>query len=218
MSRLLFGCPRLCHLARTNGRARFGWVPPCMASFSDVLSLPFQVHGIKTDPSSETEEREVGNERVRRIAEEIVSLNLLEIADLTELLHKRLRTPPGMMGMQMGMPQYGQPFPSQAPAAAAAPAAEAPKAAEKTEFSVKLASFDAASKIKVIKEVRAATNLGLKEAKELVSLPGTSVRGGGRPMSLVDMNGMFSHQLSACVSDGPSLRRLFDPSVWQCSV
>lgn len=49
----------------------------------------------------------------------------------------------------------------------AAPAAEEPKE-EKTQFDVKLASFDAKSKIKVIKEVRAITGLGLKEAKELV--------------------------------------------------
>ncbi len=51
----------------------------------------------------------------------------------------------------------------------AAPAAEAaPKEEEKTEFDVKLTGFDAAAKIKVIKEVRAMTSLGLKEAKELV--------------------------------------------------
>ena len=56
-----------------------------------------------------------------------------------------------------------------APAASAAPAAEDPKAEEKTEFDVKLAGFDAAAKIKVIKEVRSITALGLKEAKELVS-------------------------------------------------
>ena len=49
----------------------------------------------------------------------------------------------------------------------AAPAADEPKE-EKTAFDVKLASFDAKSKIKVIKEVRAITGLGLKEAKELV--------------------------------------------------
>ena len=49
----------------------------------------------------------------------------------------------------------------------AAPASEEPKE-EKTAFDVKLASFDAKSKIKVIKEVRAITGLGLKEAKELV--------------------------------------------------
>ncbi|CAN1287599.1 50S ribosomal protein L7/L12 [Linum perenne] len=39
---------------------------------------------------------------------------------------------------------------------------------EKTAFDLKLEKFDAAAKIKVIKEVRAFTNLGLKEAKELV--------------------------------------------------
>ena len=58
------------------------------------------------------------------------------------------------------------------PAPAAAGAAEeeeeaAPKE-EKTIFNVQLKSFDAKSKIKLIKEVRAATGLGLKEAKELV--------------------------------------------------
>ncbi|KAK9158715.1 hypothetical protein Scep_005289 [Stephania cephalantha] len=42
------------------------------------------------------------------------------------------------------------------------------KKAEKTTFDVKLEKFDAAAKIKVIKEVRTFTNLGLKEAKDLV--------------------------------------------------
>mmetsp|Transcript_11915 Transcript_11915/g.8695 ORF Transcript_11915/g.8695 Transcript_11915/m.8695 type:complete len:235 (-) Transcript_11915:46-750(-) len=41
-------------------------------------------------------------------------------------------------------------------------------AAEKTEFSLKLGAVDAKAKIKVIKEVRTITGLGLKEAKELV--------------------------------------------------
>lgn len=52
-------------------------------------------------------------------------------------------------------------------AAAAAPAAAEP-VVEKTEFTVILQSFDAAAKIKLIKEVRALTGLGLKEAKEAV--------------------------------------------------
>ena len=42
------------------------------------------------------------------------------------------------------------------------------KKVEKTAFDVKLEKFDTAAKIKVIKEVRAFTNLGLKEAKDLV--------------------------------------------------
>jgi large subunit ribosomal protein L7/L12 len=49
----------------------------------------------------------------------------------------------------------------------AVPAAEAAAAEEKTEFDVELTSFGA-QKIAVIKEVRAITQLGLKEAKELV--------------------------------------------------
>jgi len=56
-----------------------------------------------------------------------------------------------------------------APVAAAAAVSAAPVAAaeEKTEFSVILANFGA-DKIKVIKEVRTITGLGLKEAKDLV--------------------------------------------------
>jgi len=56
-----------------------------------------------------------------------------------------------------------------APVAAAAAVAAAPAAAaeEKTEFSVILVNFGA-DKIKVIKEVRTITGLGLKEAKDLV--------------------------------------------------
>ena len=41
-------------------------------------------------------------------------------------------------------------------------------AEEKTAFDLKLTGFDAKSKIKIIKEVRGMTSLGLKEAKELV--------------------------------------------------
>jgi large subunit ribosomal protein L7/L12 len=55
-----------------------------------------------------------------------------------------------------------------APAGGAAPAAEAAAVEEKTHFTIKLDAFDAGSKIKLIKEVRAYTSLGLKEAKELV--------------------------------------------------
>ncbi len=44
----------------------------------------------------------------------------------------------------------------------------APAAVEKTIFDLKLTGFDAKAKIKVIKEIRAITSLGLKEAKDLV--------------------------------------------------
>src|SRR3972149_8115567 len=63
--------------------------------------------------------------------------------------------------------------------AAAAPAA-APAAVEKTEFNVVLKE-SGAEKIKVIKEVRAITGLGLKEAKDLVEgAPKTLKEGGSK--------------------------------------
>ncbi len=66
-------------------------------------------------------------------------------------------------------------------AVAAAPAASGGAAAaaeEQTEFEVILKSFEEAKKIAVIKEVRAVTGLGLKEAKDLVEAGGKTVKAG----------------------------------------
>ena len=60
--------------------------------------------------------------------------------------------------------------------AAGGPAAAAPEA--KTEFDVVLEGFDAAKKIGVIKVIRALTNLGLKEAKDLVEGAPSKVKEG----------------------------------------
>ena len=82
----------------------------------------------------------------------VENLSVLELSKLVKALENRL-------GVTAAVPM----------AAAAAPAAgaAAPAAEEKTEFTVILASFGA-DKIKVIKEVRTITGLGLKEAKDLV--------------------------------------------------
>jgi len=119
------------------------------------------------DPEDEPEVREPGanNPRLKELVEEILTLNLLEISDLTEILSKRLNIPaPGSIQYNYGpvgaMPAAGAP----APVAEAAPP-------PKTEFDVKLDGFDAAAKIKVIKEVRGMTSLGLKEAKEPAAAP-----------------------------------------------
>src|SRR3954468_13460477 len=61
------------------------------------------------------------------------------------------------------------------PAVAAAPAEAAPAAAVQTEFDVVLESFGA-NKINVIKVVRTATGLGLKEAKDLVEAAPKAVK------------------------------------------
>lgn len=66
----------------------------------------------------------------------------------------------------MGGGGGGAPAAAGEAAPAEAAAEEAP--AEKTHYDVELSAFDAAAKIKLIKEVRGALGLGLKEAKETV--------------------------------------------------
>ena len=80
----------------------------------------------------------------------IETITVLELSQLVKALEDRL-------GVSAAAPA----------AAAAAPAGAAAAAEEQTEFTVELTSFGA-QKIAVIKEVRAITGLGLKEAKDLV--------------------------------------------------
>jgi large subunit ribosomal protein L7/L12 len=111
------------------------------------------------------------SEKVRKLAEEILALNLIEAKDLADALKDGLGIPKDQpMGMPMGMPMMAA---AAAPAAAAPAEEEAPKEAEpeepeKTEFDLKLEKFDEANKIKIIKEIRSATNLPLKEAKDVL--------------------------------------------------
>jgi large subunit ribosomal protein L7/L12 len=90
---------------------------------------------------------------VAEIVEKIEKLTLLEAAELKKALEEKFGVTAAAPVMMAG------PMPA---AGAAAPAAE-----EKTEFAVVLKS-GGAQKINVIKVVRAATGLGLKEAKDLV--------------------------------------------------
>lgn len=87
-----------------------------------------------------------------QIIEAIESMTVLELSELVKALEEKF-------GVSAAAPV--------AVAAVAAPAAGGEAAAEKSEFDVILASAGA-SKINVIKAVREATGLGLKEAKELV--------------------------------------------------
>ena len=100
--------------------------------------------------------------KLEKIVEEIQGLTLLEASELIELLEKKL-------GVSAAAPMTV----AAAPAAAAAAATEE----EKTEFDVILKEVGP-KKIQVIKVVRQITNLGLKEAKELVdSAPSSVVEG-----------------------------------------
>lgn len=94
-----------------------------------------------------------------KLVNELSSLTLLEAAELVKMLEAKWgvsAAAPVAMGM---MPAMG--------AGAAAPVAEAAPVEEQTEFNVMLTSFGE-NKIGVIKVVRTLTNLGLKEAKDLV--------------------------------------------------
>jgi large subunit ribosomal protein L7/L12 len=114
------------------------------------------------EAEDEAEARSAPSERVERLAEDISALSLLEVSDLTTLLRRKLGLPEGMGMMPMGM------MPGMQMGGGANAAAPVEAKVEKTSFDVKLEKFDAGSKIKIIKEVRTFTALGLKEAKELV--------------------------------------------------
>jgi len=90
---------------------------------------------------------------IEKIAEELSNLTVLEAAELATLLEEKWGVSAAAAPMAVAMPAGG---------GDAGGAAE-----EKTEFDVVLTAAGA-SKINVIKEVRAITGLGLKEAKDLV--------------------------------------------------
>ncbi|KAL0909105.1 hypothetical protein M5K25_023635 [Dendrobium thyrsiflorum] len=102
-------------------------------------------------------------QKLERIADELLSLNKIERHDYSILY--RLKLGLDRWGSGAGIVAPGL---SAAGAAADGGAAAVAEAKEKTAFDVKLEKFDAAAKIKVIKEVRTFTDLGLKEAKEIV--------------------------------------------------
>jgi len=100
---------------------------------------------------------------LKKLAEEIVGLTLLEAQELKTILKDEYGIEPAAGGAVM--------------VAGAAGDAGGASEEEKTEFDVILKAAGA-SKINVIKEVRGITGLGLKEAKELVEAGGKAVKEG----------------------------------------
>ena len=93
----------------------------------------------------------MANVKSLQIIEQIKTLTILELADLVKAIEEEFgvsAAPVAVAGVAAG------------PAAAAAE--------EKTEFDVELTSFEADKKLKVIKEIKDITGLGLGEAKALV--------------------------------------------------
>ena len=98
---------------------------------------------------------------LNKLAEEIVGLTLLQAQELKTILKDKYGIEPAAGGAAM----------------AAGPAAAAEAVEEKTEFDVILKAAGE-KKINVIKEVRAITGLGLKEAKDLDEAGGKAVKEG----------------------------------------
>ena len=91
----------------------------------------------------------MASEKVLKLVEDVKALTVLEMSELVKAIEE----------------EFG--VSAAAPVAVAAVGAAAPAAEEKTEFDVVLAEVGA-NKMAVIKAVKEATGLGLKEAKELV--------------------------------------------------
>ena len=104
--------------------------------------------------ADEAAEKKSWSKEIKKLGDEIVGLTLMQAKELGDYLKEEHGIEPAAGGAVMV-------------AGPAAGGGEAAAAEEKTTFDVILKSFGD-KKIQVIKEVRALTNLGLKEAKDLV--------------------------------------------------
>jgi large subunit ribosomal protein L7/L12 len=102
------------------------------------------------------------NKTIAELVEKIEKLTVLELADLSKALQEKFGVTAAAPVAMAAMPAGG---------------GEAAAAEEKTEFGVQLIS-SGDKKIQVIKVIREITNLGLKEAKELVDSAPSMVKEG----------------------------------------
>ncbi|KAJ4892991.1 Ribosomal protein L12/ ATP-dependent Clp protease adaptor protein ClpS family protein [Raphanus sativus] len=145
---------RQCHQPKAN------WSVQARFLQQDSVSKPkpkkykypslYDPYGPRPQPSS----------KIVELAERISALSPEERKQIGPALNEHLRLPKQQMISGQGVSMGGKQD------AGGGKVVEEKK--EKTSFDVKLEKFDTAAKIKVIKEVRAFTSLGLKEAKELV--------------------------------------------------
>ncbi len=168
-------------MTAANTLRHFHASPP--TSRADSAPEPSSAPEVAPDHTSEEDVLQFATPRVKKLAEDIGQLNIIELVDLTEILRRTFKVSEFVY-------QAGQPGLPMAPGAGGAAAAAddggdggavdaAPAAkGDKTAFDIKIEAYDAAGKIKVIKEVRAITGLGLKESKEMVEgLPGVVKKG-----------------------------------------
>ena len=98
------------------------------------------------------------------ILQAIEEMKVIELHELVEAIKEKFNVTAAM--------------PVAAVAAAPAAGGAAPAEEEKNEFDIILTGFDAAQKIALIKEVRAVSGLGLKEAKDAVEKGGETIKSG----------------------------------------
>ncbi|TPX67923.1 hypothetical protein SpCBS45565_g03471 [Spizellomyces sp. 'palustris'] len=138
-------------------RSLFILLPKCLRTTCTPI-LPAAVRTFASTPSTRQEQVDP---KITKIVDQIATLTLLETAGLVSSLKARLNI------QDIAMP-VAVPASAGNAAAAAAPVAEE-KPAEKTEFKVKLEKFDAASKAKIIKEIKGMIpGANLVEAKKFV--------------------------------------------------
>lgn len=154
----LFLRPNVCRIAAFNSNVlmrKYGQVARKEEEEEeeeyDQRRLPTDYNPATFDPM---DHRSPPTERVWRLVDETTDLTLIEVAELGSIMMRKA----GMSEQGAGLAGMG--------AMGGSAAEEAMP--EKTAFELKLESFDAPAKIKIIKEVRSFTDLGLKEAKELV--------------------------------------------------
>ncbi|XP_074281505.1 uncharacterized protein LOC141606318 [Silene latifolia] len=129
----------------------------------DPRRLPADYDHAMFDPTCH---RSPPSDRVFKLVDEVALLTLREAAELASILMKKMAMTEAPVigvlkaGAVAGLGQMGASGPGTD--------AQEEKVPEKTVFELKLEAYESSSKIKVIKEIRTFTDLGLKEAKALV--------------------------------------------------
>lgn len=135
-----------------------------MLSSSTIMPVDISRRNLHNTPAAFNQAKDdiKNSPKLDELFQKILYLDMVEIHLLTELINEKL-------GVKISDAEKARI--AKGGSGGGAKSDEAPKEEvkeEQTAFDLKLTGFDAKAKIKVIKEVRAITGLGLKEAKELV--------------------------------------------------
>ncbi|XP_071496365.1 large ribosomal subunit protein bL12m-like [Diadema antillarum] len=116
-----------------------------------------------TAPARDNEDKQY-SDKIRSLVDEIASLTLVEVSDLNQLLKKTLNIQDAPVMAVGAVPGVAAPALEQEEEEV-----DAVKTVEKTQFTVKLTKYDEATKVKLIKEIKALTSgMNLVQAKKFV--------------------------------------------------